>query len=131
MKVLGPYLATLVFFLAVDMVFLGVIAKDFYRASIGHLMADGFNIPAAFVFYAIYIAGVMIFVINPAIKAGDWSQAALYGALFGFFCYATYDLTNLATLKDWPLVMSLADMAWGATITAAASVVGYAVGSRF
>lgn len=131
MKVLAPYLATLVFFCAVDMVFLGIIAKDFYRASIGHLMADSFNIPAAVVFYALYIAGLMIFVINPAVRAGEWSHAALYGALFGFFCYATYDLTNLATLKDWPLGLSLADMAWGATITAAASVVGYAVGSRF
>jgi uncharacterized membrane protein len=130
MKVLAPYLATLAFFLAVDMVFLGVIAKDFYRAGIGHLMADSFNIPAAIIFYAIYIAGVMIFVINPAVAAGQWTHAALYGALFGFFAYATYDMTNLATLKDWPLSLALADMAWGASITAAASVVGYLVASR-
>jgi uncharacterized membrane protein len=130
MKFLAPYLATLIFFLAVDMVFLGVVAKDFYRAGIGHLMADNFNIPAAIIFYAIYIVGVMIFVVNPAVEAGDWSKAALYGALFGFFCYATYDMTNLATLRDWPLSLSLADMAWGTTITAAASVVGYFVGSR-
>lgn len=131
MKYLAPYLATLAFFLAVDMVFLGVIAKDFYRSGIGHLMAENFNIPAAIVFYAIYIVGVMIFVISPAIEAGDWTRAALYGALFGFFCYATYDMTNLATLRDWPLSLSIADMAWGATLTAAASVVGYVVGARF
>lgn len=131
MKLLAPYLATLVFFLAVDMVFLGVVAKDFYRAGIGHLMAENINIAAAVIFYAIYIIGVMIFVINPAVTAGEWTHAALYGALFGFFCYATYDMTNLATLRDWPLGLSLVDMAWGATITSASSVVGYAVASRF
>ena len=131
MRLPATYLATLVFFLAVDMVWLGFVAKDFYRSGIGHLMGDGFNIPAAFAFYFIYIIGIMMFAINPAVDAGDWQRAAILGAAFGFFCYATYDLTNLATLRDWPVSLAIADTAWGAALTGAAAVVGYSVASRF
>ncbi len=131
MKVLATYLAMLAVFLIVDLTWLGLIAKDYYRASIGHLMGDGFNIPAAAVFYLIYIVGVMIFAVNPAVEAGDWQKAALLGAAFGFFCYATYDMTNLATLKDWPLAMTLADMAWGTVLTSIVATAGYAAATRF
>ncbi len=130
MKLLIPYLATVVFFFAVDLVWLGVIAKDFYRSGIGHLMGDGFNIPAAIVFYLVYIAGVFFFAVNPAVESGDWQRAAFLGVAFGFFAYATYDLTNLATLRDWPLGLALADMAWGSLLTGAAAVVGYSVATR-
>lgn len=131
MRLPATYIATLVFFLAVDMIWLGYVAKDFYRSGIGHLMGDGFNIPAAVAFYLIYIIGIMIFAINPAAEAGDWQRAAILGTLFGFFCYATYDLTNLATLRDWPVSLAIADTAWGAVLTGAAAVVGYSVASRF
>ncbi|PPC86972.1 MAG: hypothetical protein CTY31_05130 [Hyphomicrobium sp.] len=131
MRLPATYFATLVFFLAVDMVWLGFVAKDFYRSGIGHLMGDGFNIPAAFAFYLIYIFGIMMFAINPAVEAGDWQRAAILGTAFGFFCYATYDLTNLATLRDWPVSLAVADTVWGAVLTGAAAVVGYSVASRF
>ncbi|MBX9683293.1 MAG: DUF2177 family protein [Hyphomicrobium sp.] len=130
MKLLIPYLATVVFFFAVDLVWLGFVAKDFYRNGIGHLMGDGFNIPAAIVFYLVYVVGVFFFAVNPAIEAGDWQRAAFLGTAFGFFAYATYDLTNLATLRDWPLGVALADMAWGSLLTGAAAVFGYSVATR-
>ena len=131
MKFVVAYAAAAAFFFLVDLLWLGLVAKDFYRASIGHLMGDSFNIPAAIVFYLVYTAGVFIFAVNPALEAGDWHKAALLGAAFGFFAYATYDLTNLATLKDWPLGITLADMAWGTVLTGAVATVGYAVASRF
>ncbi len=130
MKVVLTYLATLAVFVAIDLVWLGVVAKDHYRAGIGHLMGDGFNIPAAIAFYLIYIAGIMMFAVLPVAQSGDWTRAALLGAAFGFFAYATYDLTNLTTLKNWPLGLALADMAWGSFITALAASAGYAVYAR-
>lgn len=131
MRWLVVYLATLVAFAVVDFVWLGLAAKDFYRAGIGHLMGSGFNIPAAVAFYLIYTAGLLFFAVNPAVEHGDWQRAIGLGAAFGFFAYATYDLTNLATLKDWPLNVALADMAWGAALSGAAALVGYAVAARF
>lgn len=130
MKLLVPYFATMVFFFAVDLVWLGVIAKDFYRNGIGHLMGDGFNVAGVIAFYIVYIAGVFFFAINPALETGDWQRAAFLGAAFGFFAYATYDLTNLATLRDWPVGLAIADMAWGSALTSAASVVGFWVASK-
>ena len=131
MKYPAACLAAMIFFFLVDLVWLGFVAKDFYRSSIGHLMADGFNIPAAVVFYVLYTAGLFFFAVNPAIEAGDWQKAAMLGAAFGFFAYATYDLTNMATLKDWPLGITLADMAWGTFLSGMVATVGYAVASRF
>jgi uncharacterized membrane protein len=131
MKFVVAYIAAVTFFFLVDLIWLGFVAKDFYRSSIGHLMADGFNIPAAVVFYLIYTAGLFFFAVNPALAAGDWQKAAFLGAAFGFFAYATYDLTNMATLKDWPLAITLADMAWGTLLSSAVATVGYAVASRF
>ena len=131
MKLAVVYFATLLVFVVIDMVWLGFVAKDFYRASIGHLMGGGFNIPAAIAFYLIYIAGLFFFAINPALNAGDWQKAFALGAAFGFFAYATYDLTNLATLKDWPLSLALADLAWGTALSGIAAALGYAVAARF
>ncbi|MEQ1651202.1 MAG: DUF2177 family protein [Hyphomicrobium sp.] len=131
MKIAAVYVATLLVFVLVDLVWLGVVAKDFYRASIGHLMGNGFNIPAAIVFYLMYVVGIMLFAINPAVDAGQWQKAALLGFGFGFFAYATYDLTNMATLKDWPLGITLADIAWGSVLTSIAATAGYAVATRF
>ena len=125
------YAATAVAFLAIDFVWLGYIARDFYRSQLGDLLADPVNLPAAAVFYLIYVIGVVIFAISPALKSGAWTDALLYGALFGFFCYATYDMTNLATIRNWPLTMTLVDMAWGTALTATAATIGYLVASRF
>ncbi len=130
MKLLIPFAAAAAFFFLVDLMWLGLIAKDFYRSSIGHLMGDSFNIPAAIVFYLVYTAGLFFFAVNPAIAAGDWQKAALLGAAFGFFAYATYDLTNLATLKDWPLSITLADIAWGTVLSSAVASVGFSVAAR-
>lgn len=130
MKLIVPYLATMLFFFAVDLVWLGVVAKDFYRSGIGHLMGDGFNVGGIIAFYLVYIAGIFFFAVNPALATGDWQRAALLGLAFGFFAYATYDLTNLATLRDWPIGVTIVDIAWGAVLTSAASVVGYSVATR-
>jgi uncharacterized membrane protein len=119
---LKPYLLTLVPFVTLDALWLGLIAPQFYRSQIGHLMADQVNWPAAALFYALYIIGMVIFVTGPAIQRGDLRQALVSGALFGFITYATYDLTNHATLRDWPLLMTIVDLAWGTTLGALTSI---------
>ena len=86
---------------------------------------------AGVAFYLLYLVGVMIFAVRPALAGGDWRQATLFGALFGFFCYATYDLTNLATLKDFTLQATLMDLAWGAVITAVAATAGAIAALKF
>lgn len=130
MSYIWPYLATLVVFLGVDAIWLGFVARETYRAGIGHLMADSFNVYAAIAFYLIYVIGIQIFAVQPAVGNGGWQKAALLGALFGFFAYATYDLTNLTTLRDWPLKLSLIDMAWGSVLTAIAAAAGAVVANR-
>ena len=115
------YISTLVVFAALDFVWLGFVAKDLYRNGIGHLMLETPNWTAAVLFYLIYIAGLVFFSVLPGLDANAWTRATLYGALFGFFCYATYDLTNLATLKGWPVKIVIADLAWGAFVSAAAA----------
>lgn len=130
MTFVWPYLATLVVFLGIDAIWLGFVARETYRAGIGHLMADGFNLYAAIAFYLIYVAGIQIFAVQPSVGNGGWQKAVMLGALFGFFAYATYDLTNLATLRDWPLKLSLIDMAWGAVLTGIAAAAGAYVASR-
>lgn len=109
-----------IFFL-IDILWLGVIAKSFYRAQLGHLLGD-VNWVAAIVFYLIFLLGLTYFATYPAAVGGGIASALLWGALFGFFTYATYDLTNLATLKDWPLSVVIVDMLWGTFLGAAVSV---------
>lgn len=124
-KLILTYLAMTAAFFAVDLVWLGLIAKDFYNKQIGHLMATNVNWVAAIIFYLLFIVGILIFAVLPAHEKVSFSKAAIYGALFGFFTYATYDLTNLATLKDWPIGMTIIDMIWGAVLTATVASVGY------
>ncbi len=124
MKILIAYLATLVVFATIDTVWLGVVARDYYRGALGDLLAPGFNLWAALAFYLVYCIGILIFAVLPALRAESLLTALGYGALLGFFCYATYDLTNMATLRDWPIGMSFVDMAWGTALTATAAVVG-------
>lgn len=117
-------------FFAIDMVWLGLVAKGFYRAQIGTLMKSDVNWTAAIIFYLIFIAGLVVFVISPAVEKGSWTHALLFGALFGFVCYATYDLTNLAVAKDWPLLVTIVDLAWGAVLAASVSTVTYFIASK-
>lgn len=131
MIALVAYVATLVVFAAVDLVWLGYVAHSYYRAQIGHLLAPEFNIIAVVVFYLVYVAGIVIFAILPALASGGPGRALLLGGLLGFFCYATYDLTNLATLKGWSLPMSLVDIAWGALLTGISASIGTYVAGRF
>lgn len=129
---LAAYAATLVAFVVIDLVWLGLIAKSFYRDAIGPLMADPPNLVAGGVFYLLYPVGIMLFAVAPTAWLGGmaapaevpWARAVLAGAVFGFFAYATYDLTNLATLRDWPLRLALVDIVWGAALTAAAAGAG-------
>lgn len=113
------YIITFLIFLAIDAFWLGWVAPQFYRSQIGHLMAESANLAAAGVFYLLYIGVLVYFVVEPAVQAGSIRQAALRGALFGLVTYATYDLTNLATLRDWPLLVTIVDLAWGTILTAA------------
>jgi len=124
-KLLILYGLTVPVFFAVDMVWLGLIARTFYRKHIGHLMAGQVNWPAALIFYFLFIAGILVFAVLPAVEKGSFGRAVLLGALFGLFTYATYDLTNLATLKDWPLIVTVADILWGMVLTATVSGAGY------
>jgi uncharacterized membrane protein len=117
-------------FIAMDLFWLGVVAKDFYEAQIGTLLKANVNWAAAIVFYLVFIAGLVLFVITPAMEKGSWTHALLFGALFGFVCYATYDLTNLAVAKDWPLLVTIVDMVWGAIIATTVSTIAFLVATR-
>lgn len=105
--------------------------RPLYRKALGPVLADNPDMRAAVVFYVLYLIGVMIFAVRPALASGDWKMATLFGALFGFFAYATYDLTNLATLKAYTLQVSLMDMAWGVCITAATASMGALAALKF
>ncbi|MFA7302813.1 MAG: DUF2177 family protein [Candidatus Paceibacterota bacterium] len=124
------YAIALPVFFAIDMVWLGLVAKDFYREQIGCLMKSDINWPAAIIFYLLFIVGLVFFVITPAVEKGSWTYAVLAGALFGLVCYATYDLTSLATTKDWPLLVTIVDLAWGAVLAASVSTVTYFIASK-
>jgi uncharacterized membrane protein len=124
------YLIALPVFFAIDMFWLGIVAKNFYRAQIGFLMKSDINWVAAILFYLLFIVGLILFVIAPALEKGSWTHALLFGAFFGLITYATYDLTNLATLKDWPLMVTLVDLAWGAVLAASVSTATYFIASK-
>lgn len=124
-SILISYLLTLVVFLMVDLLWLGVIAKNIYQKYLGDFLSDTLNWTAAFIFYFIYVAGISIFAIYPAVQKGSVFNAILMGALFGLFTYATYDLTNLATLKGWPLQIVFIDILWGACLSATVSLAGF------
>ena len=130
LKYLGIYFSFLISLVIVDMVWLLVIAKNLYRDSMGDLMADEPKLAAGLAFYVLYAIGVCIFVIVPAITKQSWLDAVLYGALFGFFCYMTYDLTNLAVVRNFPTQLAFVDMAWGSFVTAALSGFTYWVANK-
>ena len=121
------YAATAVAMIAIDLVWLGFIAKPLYQQGIGHLLSERPNIPVAIVFYLLFALGLLIFAVAPNESPEHWAKALLAAGLFGFFAYATYDLTNLATLKNWPIGLSLIDMAWGTAVSIASAAAGKAV----
>lgn len=125
------YLICLGTFLAVDFFWLGVVAKKFYRQELGELMAESTNWAAAFIFYLLFVAGVLVFVVNPALEKGSLIRSVGLGFLFGLIAYATYDLTNLATLSGWSLKVTGVDLVWGGVVSAIVSTVGYLVGNAF
>jgi uncharacterized membrane protein len=124
------YLIALLVFLVIDMIWLGLVAKNFYAKHIGFLMKTDINWIAALVFYLIFIVGLIVFVITPALEKNSWTTALLLGALFGFITYATYDLTNLATIKDWPLIVTIIDLIWGTVLAACVSLISFFVASK-
>ncbi len=124
-RILVAYVATLAAFCILDFVWIGFIARGFYQAQIGALLLVPPRWGVAALFYALYIAGIVVFAVTPALEAGSWLRALILGGLFGFFCYATYDLTNLATLKGWTWPMSVVDVGWGVVITACCATAGY------
>ena len=130
-RIVVAYLATLAAFCVLDFVWLGFLARNFYQAQVGSLLLAPPNWTVAVLFYALYIVGVVVFAVLPALDAGSWLSALVLGGLFGFFCYATYDLTNLATLKGWTVPMAVVDILWGVVITAAAATAGYALTRAF
>lgn len=126
-KLVLSYLLTTIVFFAIDMLWLGVVAKDLYKKYLGHYLTDQVNWTAAIIFYLLFIVGIFIFAILPAVEKSSLTRALVLGALFGFFTYATYDLTNLATLKNWPLNIVFIDIIWGAILTALVSAAGYTI----
>ncbi len=127
LKYVAIYAAIAFVMVALDFVWLGYIAKSTYQEGIGHLMAAKPNIAVAVVFYLIYAAGVMLFAVLPNEAVPGWTKTVATGALFGFMAYATYDLSNLATLRDWPVSLAAIDIAWGTFISAVCAGVGKAV----
>lgn len=112
--------------LFLDAIWLSTMAERLYRPELGDLLADQFRPYPAFIFYALYLFGVVYFAVYPALHKGGWRIAALNGALFGLIAYGTYDLTNQATLRHWPVLVTVLDMIWGAVISTAAAIAGYA-----
>jgi len=125
------YITSFVVFFLVDLFWLVVVANKLYKKYLGFIMKDSPNWGAAIIFYLLYIAGLVFFVIQPAIEKGSWQQALFTGLFFGFITYATYDLTNLATLKDWPFTITVIDLIWGTVLGGTVSILTYLVVSGF
>ena len=130
LKYLAVYFSFLLPLIVIDLIWLLGIAKNLYRNDMGSLMASEPKLLAGLGFYLLYALGTSIFVIIPAISKQSWIYAVQYGALFGFFCYMTYDLTNLAVIRDFPVRLALIDIAWGAAVTAISATIAYWVGAR-
>jgi uncharacterized membrane protein len=130
MRYFKLYLVSLAAFFAIDMVWLGLAARPFYQQQIGFLMAPNPNWFVAALFYLLFIVGLLFFVIVPGLNANSLKATLLKAALFGLITYATYDLTNLATLKDWPALLSIVDMLWGTFLSVSVSFIGFIAGKR-
>lgn len=126
------YVITLMTFVAIDLTWLGIMAPRLYKPTLGDIGLASVNLPPAIAFYLLYPLGLVIFAVEPALRWGTGETALLYGALFGFFTYATYDLTNQATLRNWTSSLSVVDIAWGTVLGATVSLMAFAaVGGLF
>lgn len=130
MQMLRNFVITFVVFMAIDLIWLGVIAKNLYSKYLGYIMTDKVNWGAALLFYVLFIIGLLFFVISPALDKNSWTYAIGAGALYGLLTYATYDLTNLATLKDWPITITVIDMIWGTTLATLTSTISFSIIQR-
>ena len=122
------YFVTLTAFLAIDAVWLALVARTFYRRYLDWLMAANPNWIAALAFYLLFVVGVLVFVVIPGVEGGSLRTTLLKGALFGLIAYGTYDLTNQATVKNWPLTITAVDMVWGTVLSVAVSYIGFVAG---
>ncbi|MBE0450551.1 MAG: DUF2177 family protein [Clostridia bacterium] len=130
MQMLRNFAVTFVVFMAIDLIWLGFIAKNLYSKYLGYIMTDKVNWGAALLFYVLFIIGLLFFVISPALDKNSWTYALGAGALYGLLTYATYDLTNLATLKDWPITITVIDMIWGTSLAALTSIISFSIIQR-
>ena len=130
MRYIKIYLVSLAAFFVIDMLWLGLVARSFYQHYLGFLMTPSPNWFVVFCFYLLFIVGLMVFVIVPGLKTNSLKDTVLRAALFGLITYATYDLTNLATLKDWPVLVSIVDMLWGTFLSVAVSFIGFIAAKR-
>jgi uncharacterized membrane protein len=119
------YALTVPVFFIIDLIWLGVVAKGFYQKNLKYILSPNVNWTAAIIFYLMYIAGILIFAVLPGVAKDSVRHAMLWGALFGFFTYATYDLTNLALLKDWPLNIVVVDILWGMVLCTVVSTLSF------
>jgi uncharacterized membrane protein len=124
------YCIALPIFFGLDMVWLGIVAKNFYTKQIGFLMTPKVNWAAAVIFYLLFLIGLVVFVIAPAVEKDSWARALILGALFGLVTYATYDLTNLATVRDWPLALTVVDLIWGTILAGSVSTGTYFIAHK-
>jgi uncharacterized membrane protein len=124
------YILTIPVFFLADLLWLGVVARRFYRDNLAHVLADTVNWPAAIVFYLIYIAGILVFAVYPGLREPSLLKTLTLAAGFGFFTYATYELTNLATLPDWPIKVVIVDILWGMVLCTATAAAAFAIGQR-
>jgi uncharacterized membrane protein len=131
MDFIKMYVVSLVSFLALDSVWLVLVAPKFYKKHIGYVMAQNPNLFAAGLFYLLFMVGLVVFVIQPAVNDGSWQTALYRGALFGLVSYATFDLTNQAVVKNWPWLVTGVDLIWGTFITGVVSVVAYLILQKF
>ena len=125
MAYLTGWFAILASFLVIDAIWLGFVARDFYRRNLGYLMREDVWFSVAALFYLFYAVAVLVLAVMPAVRDGSFGQAVLLGAILGFCAYGTYDITNLATVRDWPVTVAIVDMIWGTVLTATVSAVGY------
>ena len=130
MKAFLVYLITVPIFFIIDLVWLGVIAKGFYQKHLGYLMRPQINWVAAILFYLLFIIGIVLFAVRPALELQSPMRALVFGALFGFFAYATYDLTNLATVRDWPVIVTVIDLIWGTVLCGAVALGSYVISNK-
>jgi uncharacterized membrane protein len=129
-KLIQLYIATAVLFFAIDILWLGVIAKNFYNKHLGRFFRERVNWTAAIIFYSLFILGIMIFAILPGTSSASLGRTVTLGVLYGLFTYATYDLTNLATLKDWPVKIVVVDILWGMVLCGLVSAGGFLFATR-